>query len=338
MIKHIFFLLVITLFITSCDDGDVIVTNFDYDNETQLSYCAGALDTINLTNDIQIYNINNDSQEGIVLNFNRSGFTGTFNSVLNDNLAAIKLDTTITINLSNTNKIVYRKFNSEIPSDYYCQNIPPSSPGVSQEYVSVNGGSITFFTQVTKQDDNDGVPTLANAPEGYNGPYETTDPEDDNFDTDGDGIPNFLDVDDDNDNVPTSIEISDNIEGYRDPETGLPDTDQDGILNYLDGDDDGDGILTRNEDLNAFDNENVILNPTDDDSNSNGVPNYLDNNSTEELAINLYRNNIISRTFKTTVIVNNITLNNVNGNDQISIETLELGSFSISVSQNLKAN
>lgn len=89
-------------------------------------------------------------------------------------------------------------------------------------------------------------------------------------DTDMDTIANYLDGDDDGDRVPTSIEIniisgrsSNQIHTYID-------TDNDLIENYIDNDDDGDGVLTINEDYNNNGD------PTDDDTNSNGVPDYLD--------------------------------------------------------------
>ncbi|HIB37401.1 hypothetical protein [Mesonia sp.] len=336
MIKNLSLFLLLLITITSCDDGDIIVTTFDYDRETDLSYCNGSLDTTDLTGDIQLYNINNDTRESIVLNFSKNGFTGTFTDLLDED-GFIKVDTVKTVELSTTNRIVYRRFNGDIPTDYFCQDIPPSSPQVSQEYVSLDGGTVTFITSRIAQDDNDGIPTLANAPDGYNGPFESTDPADPDFDTDGDGIPNFLDQDDDNDNVPTSIEISDNIEGYRDPATDLPDTDQDGILNYLDVDDDNDGIITRYEDLNALDNVNIILNPTDD-LNNDGVPFYLDDTATDELVIDQYRTITVNRTFRTLVIANDITLDNTNADDQITVETLELGRFDITVNQILEVD
>lgn len=49
------------------------------------------------------------------------------------------------------------------------------------------------------------------------------------------------------------------------------DTDLDGIINFRDADDDGDGILTINEDYN------LNGSPLDDDTNTNGIPDYLDN-------------------------------------------------------------
>lgn len=76
--------------------------------------------------------------------------------------------------------------------------------------------------------------------------------------------------DDDGDNVPTSIEINSTSGRNSNHIHTYIDTDNDLIENYIDNDDDGDGILTVNEDYNNNGD------PTDDDTNSNGIPDYLD--------------------------------------------------------------
>jgi gliding motility-associated-like protein len=122
-------------------------------------------------------------------------------------------------------------------------------------------------------------------------------------DTDGDGIPDFLDTDSDGDHVPDYIEGNDanhdgiadfvktgrdsdgdglddaydtvdrcadplgNITGSRSP---LQDTDGDGMRDWRDTNDDNDPYPTQYEDLNGdgdFSN---------DDTNHNGIPEYLD--------------------------------------------------------------
>lgn len=88
-----------------------------------------------------------------------------------------------------------------------------------------------------------------------------------NDDTDNDGIPNFIDNDDDGDIILTNVEY---VFTNRNGSFNLIDTDNDGITNYLDNDDDGDGVLTINEDYN-YNND-----PTDDDTNNNGTPDYLE--------------------------------------------------------------
>jgi hypothetical protein len=128
------------------------------------------------------------------------------------------------------------------------------------------GCTVTKSTIVTGVDcedsDSDGVPDMD---EDIN---NNDDLDDD--DTDGDGTPNYLDDDDDGDNVPTDIEI--NIESGRSNRANqaVIDTDGDLIENYLDDDDDGDNVLTIDEDYNNNGD------PTDDDTNGNSVPDYLD--------------------------------------------------------------
>lgn len=91
-----------------------------------------------------------------------------------------------------------------------------------------------------------------------------------NDDTDSDGFLNYLDNDDDDDMVLTSVEYV----FLRSTQNTLLDTDNDGIPNYIDDDDDGDGTITFYEDYNGdFD-------PTNDDTNANGIPDYLDNTVT----------------------------------------------------------
>ncbi len=78
------------------------------------------------------------------------------------------------------------------------------------------------------------------------------------IDSDQDSIPNYLDSDDDNDGIDTIVETS-------------VDTDGDGTPDYLDSDDDGDGVITALE--LSFSN---TQNPTEFDSDGDGIPNHLD--------------------------------------------------------------
>lgn len=123
-------------------------------------------------------------------------------------------------------------------------------------------------------------------------------------DTDGDSLPDYLDEDSDNDSIPDNIEahdfnqdgIADTLftdsdedgdgldDGYEgnstvdadvndeidDPINNLPNTDNDEEPDYRDTDDDDDGIATIDEDLNE---DGIYLN---DDSDEDGIPNYLD--------------------------------------------------------------
>jgi gliding motility-associated-like protein len=105
-------------------------------------------------------------------------------------------------------------------------------------------------------------------------------------DTDGDGIPNYMDLDSDNDGV-TDVYESGGTDADNDGEVdgpigtnGIPvdsnggaipgDTDNDGAVDPYDIDDDGDGINTIDEDI---DNNG---DPRNDDTDGDGTPNYLD--------------------------------------------------------------
>lgn len=116
------------------------------------------------------------------------------------------------------------------------------------------------------------------------------------IDTDGDGMPDYLDEDSDDDGVPDYIEGHDhnhdgipdvvfmgsdrNNDGLddgfersspiRNPINDLPNTDGDEEVDFRDADDDGDGILTRDEDTNGDGNW------ANDDFDGDGIPDYLD--------------------------------------------------------------
>lgn len=123
-------------------------------------------------------------------------------------------------------------------------------------------------------------------------------------DTDGDSLPDYLDEDSDNDTIPDTIEahdfdrdgIADTVfsgsdtdgdglddayegnslididvnDGLDNPFNELPNTDNDEESDYRDTDDDDDGIATIDEDLNLDGNY------VNDDSDGDGIPNYLD--------------------------------------------------------------
>ncbi|HET8809172.1 MAG TPA: hypothetical protein VFM65_02790 [Flavobacteriaceae bacterium] len=305
-------LLFLSLLFMACDDGDIIVTTFDFDSETQLSLCGGNTTKV-------IYAINDEPIESISFNFENEDFDGTFDSIQPPEPREIAFD--------QNNELIYRTYNAAINgNDYFCVEVPPSTPVVLQEYTSTSGGSVFFSTTVTEQDDEDSVPSEAED-RNANGDFF-----DDDFD--GDGIPDFIDVDDDNDNVPTSVETVEDSD-ITTPE-GYPDTDGDGDPNYLDEDDDDDGTITRYEDLNAFDDsENVVLNPGDDDTDGDGTPNYLDVDDSASETVDLFRQFEVSRTFRTRLVAKNVTMQSSTSNESITFETLVMGYLDISKSDTL---
>ena len=112
-------------------------------------------------------------------------------------------------------------------------------------------------------------------------------------DTDGDGVPDHLDLDDDNDGILDSIE-DENSDGDNDPTTNPTDTDGDGIPDYIDLDADNDGIpdiieaqttsgyIPPNADTAGDYTSNNGVNTaflgglTPEDTDGDGTPDYLD--------------------------------------------------------------
>lgn len=241
--KKILFL-VLALLIFSCNDGDFIIEELSFDS-TEIDNACGQL---------TLYKISDSGTEALILEL--TGNDGSFLSDIEN-----QVDTTnFTINNTSV-KVLYRIFDNEVSADYFCQNIPPTAPLVTEEWFAPSG-TIQVVTTLL-EDDEDQIPhTDEGAVVLDNGTIDKANSQN----TDGDAYPDYLDLDDDGDNVPTSeeIDIVDNLPVYRD-------TDGDGIPNHLDPDDDNDGVLTIDEDLNGDGN------PANDTTVIDGVavPNYL---------------------------------------------------------------
>lgn len=272
-----FFIIFCLAFLTTCDDGDILTIDLDFDKE--LARCN------NFDDSHLIYDTRNDPNEALILIFPKS----TENDLLFTEATTLDVPTELTINETST-RFIYRTYNRSLTASDVCAVVPPSDLSIRENYEAANGGKV-YVTSTIVDDDGDGVPTIfENRGEAdANGDFP------DAQDWDGDGIPDYLDVDDDDDNVKTINEI-DNSDDDDDPTTNPMDTDGDGIFDYLDTDDDGDEVPTRLEDANG---ENG---PGDDKANDvNGllVPHYL--NIEENTPYNFEDYNAFVNTYKRVV-------------------------------------
>lgn len=296
--RILFSLILLMFFFTSCDDGDIIVTSFDFEDE-DLSICGTERSKV-------LYHINNeDISETISLTISGNQISNIPGAITTNP------NQPITFNLTGDNEIVYRTYDGEVPSDYFCRDVPPSSPGVTEEFRSV-GGSVTITTDIMNvaDHDGDGIPSIDEGMEQGQ-------------DTDGDGIPDYLDIDDDGDNVPTRVEI--NVDTDNDPtDDSLPDTDGDGIPNYLDPNDDGDGVPTKFEVTEEFQQ------PTDPaNQNEEGLPFYLDPTIEQNFPdVEFVISNEINVVYFSSVVIENLKLQKQGGDgEQISFTTYNFGNF-----------
>lgn len=286
---------------TSCDDGEIIVTTFEFEDEA-LTMCSSTT-----RNKVLFHRNNLNVFETLSLELNSNQFPVGEQVLTTEN--------TVTISLSGNNRIVYRTYDAEVPANYFCNPVPPANPRVLQEFISV-GGTVVITTSPVfgvidgKIDhDGDGIPSDE---EGMN----------EGRDTDGDGIPDYLDIDDDGDNVPTRAEwrpFADEpvANGYRD-------TDGDGIPNYLDPDDDGDGVPTRLEVTEGN------FSPTANQNAGNTMARFLDPFSTERFSGEVpdILENIILINYRSSIMVQNLQLRNQGGDgEEISFTSKNLGFF-----------
>ncbi len=276
----IFFLISIPLIFLSCDDGDIIVTSFEFD-EVDLELCRGTL-----KDEYVFFKINDDTKEAIAFDFISESFSDT-----------VVTTEPLFLDIGTEGNFVYRSFSSEITSDYFCGTLPSSNVNILEELL-ISSGRAEISTIIFSEDDNDGVDAEDEDVNG-NGNLEDDD-------TDGDGIPNYKDQDDDNDNILTSVELTNDIADNDDPR----DTDGDGTPDYLEEDDDNDGILTRNEDTN----QNGT--PRDDRETESGLFFYLDPNASPEIPVEVapQLENTIITVYRTFITINDIVFEDENQN------------------------
>ncbi|MFL0354511.1 hypothetical protein [Xanthomarina sp. GH4-25] len=299
--RKIITFLSIMLLIFSCDDGDIIIVQLDFD------------DTFEACGELVFYNIRENPAESISLQISSPAITlddlFEVEPISNGSLLVELVNDSISGTIDGvTNLFNYRSYNS-ISGNLFCNDVPPSDLQITDDQSSSSGNFL--ITTTYSEDDNDGVPAEMEDLNG-NGDYFDDD-------TDGDGIPNFLDEDDDGDNVLTSTELIDYDmdDNDDDPLTDPQDTDGDGVPNYLDNDDDGDMVLT-------IDEENVTQdqNPSNDYTNPN-IADYLNPQVATVVDATAYRPHNIEQTYVVTLKV-----------DSISFPTLNQDNFDFGLLQN----
>lgn len=116
--KKLFGLILVISFF-SCNDGDFDVPSFEF------------TETVNSCGEYVLYRLNESSTEVILITLNAN------------DLRTSKGETSI--NLSSNQEVIYRIFDEQISTDYFCQNIPPASPNVIKE-LTASGGILEITT------------------------------------------------------------------------------------------------------------------------------------------------------------------------------------------------
>ena len=259
----------IVLIALSCDDGNFNIPEFNFSNAS-IENCGNLV----------LFKIN--GTESLVLEINEDNTNNSFFVEIKDNKS-------FSLSENGNNTVTYRTFDLEPSSNYFCQNIPPTSPLVINQWLG--SGNLFVTTVLESENDNDNVIETN---------LETN--------TDNDSFPDYIDSDDDNDGILTKNEDSN-----KDKDPTNDDTDGDGIPDYLDEDDDNDGTLTIYESL------------TEDDD-VDGIPDFLDNDTSTPLAEPRDPlNNIYIKYYLTSFIIESLKLTNEDGNT-IQYDSVMFGS------------
>ena len=280
--RKILYLCCLGFLLITCDDGDILEITLDFE------------DTFQQCGDLVFYKVNESTSETLSIEIPSL----TIEDVLAVNETNMYAEE---FNLGGDNVFNYRLYGRTPSGSFFCSDIPPANLQIERDETSISG-TVSIFTELI-EDDDDGIPA---EDEDLN---QNGDLEDD--DTDGDGIPNYLDADDDGDNVLTATELdTENLDGDDNPLTNPKNTDANSTLNpdtipdYLDPDDDGDGVLTRDEE-----NINPNNNPTDDVTDPNSfVADYLNENVATTVPATAYRQHTIQQNYVVSVLVSNISL------------------------------
>jgi len=310
--RKLFYILLSLSLLTfyTCDDGDIITVEFDFDKTLELCREGNINNFVNGDNYV-LYDTRNDPFESLILLF---PYSTSNEAIFNPTEANTETELTV-----NGTSIVfnYRTYDGD-PSDLICQDIPGSSTNILNDYSAASGARVSFLSTFT-DDDGDGISNeLENQDPNGDGDFS------DAQDSDDDDIPDYQDEDDDNDNVKTSLEKPD-VDGDGNIDDAL-DTDEDGIPNYLDTDDDGDGVDTINEDENGDSN---LLNDTDETiTGSEQIPRYLLKQANEAFTSGALISNSYERTYTVSIKLLDFDL------ETIQSDELDFGTYSRTITIN----
>ncbi len=318
MKSFFFYLATISLLCISCDDGDVVVTTFGFDDVTdpRFDFCSVE------NNRTTVFYLESPANEIMSLELNS----------IYDNSTPQTNDSSVSDGM-----VIYRKYTSDVNADnLFCQTLPPTNLNIETELQSDRGTAVLVTRLVINPEGDDDGDGLLNRQEGINNELNFIDNDDLNglVDTDNDGIPNFRDFDDDNDNVPTIQELARDDDGNLIKNTEnegqflytLASNETANLPDHLNNDDDGDGKKTYVE---VLENSIEPLENTDPD----GTPYFriADDTQTTFDKDNLLDHKYTINT-RTTLIINNLGL--TDGNTTRVQEEFNFGEHDFSFEEN----
>jgi hypothetical protein len=140
--KRFLGILICTIALSSCNDGDLIVDKIDF-SAVQTQSCA--------TNNL-LYKLNDN--ESLILNVPAATFT--------NNPTVSGVPTSLDVNA--TNQVVYSFYNGKVASGNICDLIAPATPNVSSQWKASSGKIEIVITDIKKLDETNNSTRIT----GYN--------------------------------------------------------------------------------------------------------------------------------------------------------------------------
>ena len=137
--KQILIILFLSIFFQACNDGDIIVNTFNF-NDVPLKTCGDVGNYV-------FYKENTQAYESLSLRL------GTSDSLYKTQ------GTKIYELADNTNYVNYRSYDGPLGNNYFCSSIPPTSPTVEVNYLAVSGRAeviVTFEIEPAPKPSNEG--------------------------------------------------------------------------------------------------------------------------------------------------------------------------------------
>jgi hypothetical protein len=128
--RKFLFLLILSSF-TACNDGDFEIPSFDFNS------------SVNTCGTYVVYRTNDSRNEALILHLSDQEI--------------LQEETTTPIELRiNADNVQYRIFNSEVNTNYFCADIPPTEPIVTRNWSGVEGSNnyISIETTVVTDTNN----------------------------------------------------------------------------------------------------------------------------------------------------------------------------------------
>lgn len=136
--RHAWYLLfLLAIPFISCSDGDIILTNFDFEDSP--------LETCENNNSRVFFKRNTSSPESLAVTLPK-----TDSLYFSTDTLQYQLD-------GNVSRLFYRLHDEQIESNYFCQAVPPNHPKTEQEYIS-DSGIATVYVLVKNSNDEAGNP------------------------------------------------------------------------------------------------------------------------------------------------------------------------------------